>query len=81
MRIQAARRGMPILGDAVYGSDRQLRQPHGIALHARSLVLLHPTSGREMTLLAPCPSWWRDEGIILPDLLERATKSTSREVE
>ena len=81
LRIQAARRGMPILGDSIYGSARPMRQPEGIALHARSLVLHHPASGREMTLLAPCPSWWRDEGIVLPDLKDRETNSASRGVE
>ena len=73
LRIQAARRGMPILGDAIYGSDHPVRQPEGIALHARSLTLKHPTSGRLMTLGAPYPSWWRDEGIVLPEGAERAT--------
>jgi 23S rRNA pseudouridine1911/1915/1917 synthase len=68
LRIQAARRGMPILGDAMYGSARQVHMPQGITLHARSLVLKHPSSSRDMTLLAPCPSWWKDEGIILPDI-------------
>jgi 23S rRNA pseudouridine1911/1915/1917 synthase len=73
LRIQAARRGMPILGDATYGSTRPLQRPQGIALHARALQLNHPTSGRQMTLVAPAPTWWGDEGIVLPDVVDRVT--------
>ncbi len=63
LRIQAARRGTPILGDATYGAGRSFAHPHHIALHARSLKLKHPTSGREMVLVAPVPAWWGEEGL------------------
>jgi 23S rRNA pseudouridine1911/1915/1917 synthase len=66
LRIQAARRGTPILGDTAYGARRRLNDPERIALHARALVLEHPISGCKLNLVAPLPSWWRSEGIVLP---------------
>jgi 23S rRNA pseudouridine1911/1915/1917 synthase len=65
LRIQAARRGTPILGDVIYGANRPLAQPHRVALHARSLTVRHPTIGRDLVLVAEVPSWWNDEGIVL----------------
>jgi 23S rRNA pseudouridine1911/1915/1917 synthase len=67
LRIQAARRGTPISGDVTYGASRPLRRPHCIALHARSLSLKHPTSGRELILVAPVPAWWAEEGFVVGD--------------
>ncbi|HEX3727066.1 MAG TPA: RluA family pseudouridine synthase [Pirellulales bacterium] len=64
VRVQAASRGFPIVGDALYGSevalgpavaDERLRP---IALHARSLVFWHPTSQAEVRLLAPLGDQW-----------------------
>jgi len=64
IRVQLARRGHPILGDAKYGS----RQPFsaGIALHARRLALVHPVRGEQLTLLAPLPPSWRAWTGVLP---------------
>ena len=56
LRVQAASRGMPILGDSLYGSDRAF--PEGIALHARSLEIAHPISDLRMTFRAPLPEAW-----------------------
>jgi len=65
LRIQAARRGMPIVGDSSYGSTLTFPSPQGIALHSRSLQFRHPITGIEMTLVAPLPSSWAAGGIIL----------------
>lgn len=61
IRVQLASRGHPILGDAKYGS----REPFaaGIALHARRLVIEHPTRRMPLELLAPVPSSWRSLGL------------------
>ena len=67
LRIQAARRGTPILGDALYGASRRFPRPDRIALHARSLTLKHPTSGHQLTLVAATPVWWADVGVVLPE--------------
>jgi 23S rRNA pseudouridine1911/1915/1917 synthase len=68
LRLQAARRGMPILGDSLYGSRLPFSEPHGIALHARSLRFRHPITGADLSLQAPLPSAWADVGIVLPDM-------------
>jgi 23S rRNA pseudouridine1911/1915/1917 synthase len=64
IRLQAALRGHPLLGDALYGSTMTFG-PAGessrnrvIALHARSLTLLHPLRYEPMTLTAPLPATW-----------------------
>ncbi len=61
LRVQSAGRGMPILGDATYGS-RSAFSP-GIALHARSLQVRHPTTSAPLILVAPLPASWRDHGV------------------
>jgi 23S rRNA pseudouridine1911/1915/1917 synthase len=66
LRVQAATRGMPIVGDVAYGAatNPSVIAP-GIALHARSLTLKHPITGIELTLVAPLPSAWAEAGIRL----------------
>lgn len=68
IRVQAARRGWPILGDVSYGSTRQFGPPaelprdRVIALHARSLTFLHPIRYEPVTVTAPLPDYWRTVG-------------------
>ncbi|WP_406699487.1 RluA family pseudouridine synthase [Singulisphaera sp. Ch08] len=64
LRAQTAHRGLPILGDLAYGSGRPFTR--GIALHARSLRVRHPTLGTTLDLLAPLPGTWAEQGIVLP---------------
>lgn len=56
LRVQSSGRGMPILGDQIYGS----RDPFadGIALHARSVTLNHPITRRPLRIEAPTPASW-----------------------
>jgi 23S rRNA pseudouridine1911/1915/1917 synthase len=66
IRVQAAARGWPVRGDALYGS----RQPFGppaelprdrvIALHGHSLTFLHPIRYEPVTVTAPLPEIWRE---------------------
>jgi len=65
LRVQAALRGLPIVGDANYGASKPF--PRGIALHARRLGLRHPTLGTPLELIAPLPATWTDHGFILTD--------------
>lgn len=51
IRVHLASRGMPILGDSLYGKKDCPR----FMLHAESLTFLHPVSGEEMTVKAPLP--------------------------
>jgi 23S rRNA pseudouridine1911/1915/1917 synthase len=66
IRIQAALRGYPIVGDLLYGARRSFGPPVAlprervIALHARSLTFLHPIRYEPITLVAPLPPRWRD---------------------
>jgi 23S rRNA pseudouridine1911/1915/1917 synthase len=57
LRVQLASRGCPIYGDAKYGSDHSFG--HAIALHARSLTFLHPTTKEPVTVTAEVPRIWR----------------------
>lgn len=57
LRVQLASRGAPIYADTKYGSPHALG--HGIALHARTLTVLHPTRAVPLTLTAPVPKSWR----------------------
>ena len=63
LRVQTAIRGLPILGDAAYGSDRSF--PQGIALHARLLCVRHPILQTPLELCAPLPPAWLAQGIDL----------------
>jgi 23S rRNA-/tRNA-specific pseudouridylate synthase len=64
IRVQAASRGHPVLGDAQYGA----KQPFGeqfaderlraIALHARQLGFNHPMTGEAVDVVAPVPAAW-----------------------
>ena len=61
LRVQLASRGLPIVGDAKYGSKAQLEAADGlprIALHASRLVFTHPTKGEPCEVRAPLPSDW-----------------------
>ncbi|MDP7016875.1 MAG: RluA family pseudouridine synthase [Pirellulaceae bacterium] len=66
IRIQAGSRGLPILGDELYGSQRLFgpttddRRSRWIALHARTLSFRHPMTKESVTIEAPLPTWWGD---------------------
>jgi 23S rRNA pseudouridine1911/1915/1917 synthase len=73
IRVQAASRGYPVVGDAQYGAtmafgeqfeDERLR---GIALHARQLGFNHPMTGEPVDIVAPTPPAW--QAILPPPLL------------
>jgi 23S rRNA pseudouridine1911/1915/1917 synthase len=65
IRVQAAARGWPILGDVLYGARQafgpaaELPRDRVIALHARSLTFLHPIRFEPLTVTAPVPDGWR----------------------
>jgi 23S rRNA pseudouridine1911/1915/1917 synthase len=64
LRVQAAARGHPVLGDALYGSARpfgppaELPRDRVIALHARRLAFEHPFRKTPVELEAPLPEYW-----------------------
>jgi 23S rRNA pseudouridine1911/1915/1917 synthase len=64
LRVQTAIRGFPILGDQTYGARKPFSP--GIGLHARSLCVRHPVLHSPLELVAPLPSAWASQGIVLP---------------
>jgi len=64
IRVQAAARGHSILGDVIYGSSvlfgppADLLREQVIALHARSLAIVHPTRHERLLLTADPPVYW-----------------------
>lgn len=55
LRVAMASLGSPLLGDLKYGADRPLADK-SIALHAKRLVLPHPTRDEWVDVTAPFPS-------------------------
>jgi 23S rRNA pseudouridine1911/1915/1917 synthase len=66
IRIQAASRGHAIVGDAFYGATSTFgpleveERAKPIALHARSIALMHPMTGAPVEVVAPLPAVWRE---------------------
>ncbi len=82
IRIQAASRGHPVLGDSQYGSqipfgpqyeDWRLRP---IALHARRLHFIEPASQLPMTIVAPLWPYWSDLGICEETVAPDSTRNS-----
>lgn len=65
IRIQAASRGYPVLGDELYGSRRPFgpqfedERLRGIALHGRSIEFAHPMTREPVCVTAPVPETWQ----------------------
>lgn len=57
IRVQLASRGFPILGDVKYGAART-NNPQAIALHARSLIVQHPTQKIDIEIVNGIPLDW-----------------------
>src|SRR5438874_3962687 len=64
IRVQAALRGWPVLGDVQYGSSlpfgpaADMPRDRVIVLHARRLTFLHPIRYEPITVTAPLPDYW-----------------------
>lgn len=65
IRVQAASRGHPVVGDAQYGATRPFGDQYGderlraIALHARQLGFSHPMTREPVDVIAPAPLAWK----------------------
>ncbi len=64
IRVHLASIKRPVAGDQVYGPKAVKLHQNGQLLHAKKLMLRHPSTGDEMTFEAP-----------LPDYFEKALKS------
>lgn len=60
IRVHAKYLGHPIVGDAVYGVKKQKFKLGGQLLHACRLVLVHPSTGKEMVFEAPLPDYFQE---------------------
>jgi 23S rRNA pseudouridine1911/1915/1917 synthase len=75
IRIQFGSRGCPIVGDAQYGARTSFAggscsaRNGAIALHARSLTLMHPVRYEPVTITAPPPAAWSTLGVDLPSIV------------
>jgi 23S rRNA pseudouridine1911/1915/1917 synthase len=56
VRAHLAYLGIPVLGDATYGQGGDESSP-GLHLHAWTISLLHPTTGKPLRIEAPLPRW------------------------
>lgn len=59
IRVHLASRGLPLVGDALYGGVEALGMQRQ-ALHAVRLGLVHPSTGRTLTFVAPPPTDFAD---------------------
>ena len=70
IRIQAASRGHPVLGDTQYGSAAAFGAQHedprlrAIALHSRSLTFRHPMSHEKVSVTAQVSDDWAALGVV-----------------
>ncbi len=56
LRVHLSEMGHPILGDTQYGKKfRSNLQPKRHLLHAYTIAFAHPTTGRELSIVAPLP--------------------------
>lgn len=59
IRLQASRRGHPVVGDARYGAESAL-ESRAIALHHALLRVEHPARPRRETFVAAPPAVWEE---------------------
>ena len=60
IRVHLAQIGYPILGDTTYSNGKNQWNIQGQCLHARSLLLQHPTTKKEMFLQAELPTYFQE---------------------
>lgn len=70
LRVQAASRGLPILGDALYGGGEFAgaegnERERPVALHARGIRYLDPDLGDVAEIIAPFPAFWPAQAVRL----------------
>ena len=58
IRVHMAGIGHPLLGDPLYGPDKNPYHLQGQALHAECIGFLHPTTGEYLEIHAPYPSYF-----------------------
>lgn len=59
IRVHMAYIGHPLVGDPVYGYKRQRFNLKGQALHAKTLGIIHPSTGEYMEFTTPLPEYFQ----------------------
>ena len=59
IRVHCKYIGHPIVGDPVYGYEKQKFKLNGQLLHAWKLELTHPSTGERMSFEAPLPDYFQ----------------------
>lgn len=75
IRVHMASLGRPVLGDALYGGERELSKRLGLAgqcLHAEYIAFRHPDDGRWMEFDSPLPDYF----VNALNALEKRERST-----
>ncbi len=60
IRVHMASIGHPLVGDQVYGPQRQAYHLEGQALHAMVIGFIHPRTGEYMLFTAPLPEYFEE---------------------
>lgn len=60
IRVHMASISHPLLGDTVYGSQKNPHHLQGQALHAKTIGFVHPSTGKYMEISAPVPEYMEE---------------------
>ena len=66
IRVHMASVGHPLLGDCIYGNDKNPWKLQGQTLHASVIGFIHPSTGEYLELTAPLPEYFQ---VLLKNLL------------
>jgi 23S rRNA pseudouridine1911/1915/1917 synthase len=58
IRVHMASLGHPLLGDTIYGSEKNPYHLQGQTLHAMTIGLIHPITGKYLEVSAPLPEYF-----------------------
>lgn len=80
IRVQAASRGLPVLGDPTYGeilagSQTEYSSAIPIGLHAMRLEIRHPKTAKQISCTADLPEAWQD---YVPELVSKQREIVRR---
>ena len=60
IRVHAQYIGHPVVGDKTYGYSKQKFSLNGQLLHAAQITFKHPSTGEELTFMAPLPDYFKE---------------------
>jgi pseudouridine synthase, RluA family len=60
IRVHMASIGHPLLGDVVYGNEKQPYKTNGQVLHAKKLGITHPRNSEHLEIDAPLPAYFSE---------------------